>query len=95
VLCLSVNAEFQEKLAGYIATARCLVLIFCKNLWFKSQGIYTENSAVIINTTPFIKTILSFFLLLILMEPSLAVADLKTNRLLKNITLPPGFKIQL
>ena len=29
------------------------------------------------------------------MEPSLAVADLKTNRLLKKITLPPGFKITL
>jgi hypothetical protein len=46
-------------------------------------------------TTPFIKIILSFFLLLNLMEPSLAVADLKTNRLLKKITLPSGFKIQL
>ena len=29
------------------------------------------------------------------MGPSLAIADLKTNRLLKKVTLPPGFKIQL
>jgi len=46
-------------------------------------------------TNPFIRPILSFFLLLILMGPSLAIADLKTNRLLKKVTLPPGFKIQL
>jgi len=29
------------------------------------------------------------------MGPSLAIADLKTNRLLKKVTLPLGFKIQL
>jgi hypothetical protein len=35
VLCLSVNAEFQEELAGYIATAHSLEFIFCKKLRVK------------------------------------------------------------
>ena len=46
-------------------------------------------------TNPFIRPILSIFLLFVLMDASHAIADLKTNRLLKKVTLPPGFKIQL
>ncbi len=46
-------------------------------------------------STPFIRLVLSVFMLSILLAPSHAIADLKTNRLLKKVTLPPGFKIQL
>jgi len=46
-------------------------------------------------TNPFIRTILLVFMLSNLLFSSHATADLKTNRMLKKVTLPPGFKIQV
>lgn len=45
-------------------------------------------------SNPFLKSMLLVTSVLIMMIPSQASAGLKTSRLLKNITLPPGFKIE-
>ena len=47
------------------------------------------------NSNPFFRLIIAVFLIVFFIAPWHAFADLKTDRLLKKITLPPGFNIQL
>jgi len=46
-------------------------------------------------SNPFIRLVLSVSLIFTLIIPAQASAGLKTNQLLKKVTLPPGFKIKL